>query len=199
MNPNYPENYPGYPVLPPPAQPQKKNTGLIIGLAIGGSLLFFVLCCGGGSILLALAGSDDSEPVGHHPAAAASPEDPEESESASTYAEPTKDDFKLAVKTLSTECFGSAGCLLTFRVDIDHRNDKPLDPYKWYDVTYKVTGGDEPLTDTIEVTGDAEEGYFNLLRDTENTIEASANAGLKAVTTSVSLYKSCSSPCASEE
>ena len=47
------------------------------------------------------------------------------------YLAPAKGDFKLTVKTLSKECFGSAGCSLTFRVRLAHDNSAgPLDPDK---------------------------------------------------------------------
>lgn len=69
-----------------------------------------------------------------------------------TYATPKPVDFKLTVKELSKECFGSAGCNITYRVFVAY-SGKPLDPSKTWEVLYEVKGGDEPLTNTLTVTG----------------------------------------------
>jgi hypothetical protein len=52
---------------------------------------------------------------------------------------PKAKDFKLSVKTLSKQCFGSAGCNLTYRVDVSLA--KTLDPDVEYEVVYEVRGG----------------------------------------------------------
>ncbi|MBY8870499.1 hypothetical protein K7640_01425 [Micromonospora sp. PLK6-60] len=67
--------------------------------------------------------------------------------------EPTKKDFKLAVKVLRKQCFGSAGCNITYRIDVTYTGSG-LDPAKTYEVTYEVRGGEDPAVNTFEVTGE---------------------------------------------
>jgi hypothetical protein len=104
-------------------------------------------------------------------------------EPAVVYHEPAKEDFTLTVKTLEKECFGSAGCNITFRVVLEFVNDIMLDPSKTYEITYDVKGGDEPLTNTLKLTGE------NYEHDDEEFISTSkSSAKLKAVITDVSEY-----------
>ncbi|MEU5909396.1 hypothetical protein [Micromonospora sp. NPDC047527] len=73
---------------------------------------------------------------------------------APAYDEPTKSDFKLNVKTLRKQCFGSAGCNITYRIDVTYTGDG-LDPSETYEVTYEVKGAEDPIINTFEVTGDS--------------------------------------------
>ena len=67
---------------------------------------------------------------------------------------PVAKDFKLAIKVKSKECFGSAGCVLTYRVDVQYLG-QALDPSQTWEVTYQVTGGESgPIVNTFTVTGD---------------------------------------------
>jgi hypothetical protein len=95
--------------------------------------------------------------------------------------EPSKSDFDLTIKTISKECFGSAGCNITFRVKLAYDSSAgQLDPDKTYELTYKIRGGDEPLTNTLEITG---EDYST---DQEEFIgTSSSTAKLTAVVTDV--------------
>lgn len=71
-----------------------------------------------------------------------------------TYHEPTKADFLLTVKTTRKKCFGSAGCNVTYHIDLDYLGDE-LDPSKTYQITYEVSGvEDGPAINTLEITGD---------------------------------------------
>jgi hypothetical protein len=56
---------------------------------------------------------------------------------------PTAADFTVAITILSKECFGSAGCDLTYRVQPTYGGPVPLDPSTQYTVTYNVGGGQE--------------------------------------------------------
>lgn len=67
-------------------------------------------------------------------------------------AAPVKTDFKLAVKTLKKQCFGSAGCNVTFRIDVTY-SGPALDPSSDYEVTYAIKGGEDPQSNTFTVTG----------------------------------------------
>lgn len=69
-----------------------------------------------------------------------------------TYA-PSVDDFELTVKTLAKECFGTAGCNATFRVELAY-GGRELDPTTTYELTYEIHGGEDPLINTLTVTGD---------------------------------------------
>jgi len=69
----------------------------------------------------------------------------------SAYHEPKAADFTLTVKILEKQCFGSAGCSITFRVDLS--GGGTLDPDKTYELTYEVKGGEDPLINTLTVTG----------------------------------------------
>ncbi|WP_156056028.1 hypothetical protein [Streptosporangium roseum] len=66
---------------------------------------------------------------------------------------PGAGDFDLRVKTLKQECFGSAGCNVTFTIRVAYTGS-PLPADVDYHVTYKVTGGEEPFINTFTLTGD---------------------------------------------
>jgi hypothetical protein len=129
-----------------PAKPRRRwpwivtaVAALIIGIAIGSS---------GES---AGTTTDTSPPAtvvtdaGAEPAAPAGP----------NYYEPEADDFELTVKTLSKECFGSAGCLIDFRIELAMtRTGVTLDPALTYELTYEVTGGESEYVNTLTIDGD---------------------------------------------
>jgi hypothetical protein len=95
---------------------------------------------------------------------------------------PKAEDFTLTVKTLEKTCFGSAGCSITYRIDVGY--DGPtLDPSNTYEVVYEVRGGEDgPQINTLTVEGDQSSV------DSEETIStSSASRKLTAVATSVDL------------
>ena len=68
-------------------------------------------------------------------------------------AAPTVKDFKLTVKTLTKQCFGSAGCNVTFRILVAY-SGPDLDPGKSYEVLYEVRGGEDgPIANKLTVEG----------------------------------------------
>jgi hypothetical protein len=73
-----------------------------------------------------------------------------------SYVTPTPADFRITLKTLTKQCFGEAGCNVTFRPVLAQELPKgSFDPAVTYDVTYTVTGDESgPQTDTLYVTGD---------------------------------------------
>lgn len=89
------------------------------------------------------------------------------------YGEPTATDFALTVYETSRECFGSAGCLVEFTIDITNITGIALDPTKTYALKYEIAGADEQLVDTLELTGDQYSG-------SEEMIEAADGAELGA-------------------
>lgn len=66
---------------------------------------------------------------------------------------PKPEDFQLRVKTLRQQCFGSAGCNVTFTIRVSY-SGATLPDDKEHQVTYKVIGGTEPLINTFKITGD---------------------------------------------
>lgn len=72
---------------------------------------------------------------------------------APTYGVPVKTDFKLTVKVLTKQCFGSAGCNVTFRILVSYTGPD-LDPSAAYEVLYQVKGGEDgPIDNKLTVTG----------------------------------------------
>ncbi|MER5336775.1 hypothetical protein [Micromonospora sp. NPDC002717] len=134
---------------------------IIAGVAV----LVLLLCFGGCGALLATTSGD--EPVADKTATSAAPQaHPATSAPAPTapattappapaYGTPTKSDFKLKVKILKKQCFGSAGCNITYRIDVTYTGDVDLDPSKTYEVTYQVKGAEDPIINTFEVSGDS--------------------------------------------
>jgi hypothetical protein len=167
------------PPSPPAAQPSPPEykrgwvlflAGLVLGLLFGS----------------AIGSADPTPPAGQRPKATATA-------SAATEATEVTDppatdppavvpkirDFKLTVKVLSKQCFGSAGCSLTYRVDAGWPDG--YDPDVEYEVVYEVRGGEDgPQINTMTVQGDSYE------RSQEESIStSSAGKRLTAVVTSV--------------
>jgi hypothetical protein len=93
---------------------------------------------------------------------------------------PTPKDFTLTVKILSKQCFGSAGCNITFRVELSSNGVSP-DPDKTYEVTYEVRGvEDGPQINTLTIEG----GKYRADEE-EFASTKSAATKLKAVITDV--------------
>jgi hypothetical protein len=98
---------------------------------------------------------------------------------ASTYDTPEVSDFELTVKTLSKQCFGSAGCSITYRIQAGW--DGTYDPDKTYEVVYEVHGDESgPQTNNFTITGDE---YQVSQEETAST--SSAGVKLTARVTSV--------------
>lgn len=60
--------------------------------------------------------------------------------------------FKITLKTIEKQCFGSAGCVITYRVN-QVQVPTGLDAGTTYEVSYKVTGAKEPKEGTITISG----------------------------------------------
>ena len=149
----------GPPPGPPPAPKGSRTfTGrqvLALALAVGTAALLL-------GIVIGAAGAGVYNRAGTKPRAAATTtqppatpatEEPVTTEAASTYPEPKPSDFDLEVKVLKKENFGSAGSLITFRIEAGW--SKTYDPDKTYEVTYEVRGPEDgPMLNTFEVTGD---------------------------------------------
>ncbi len=66
---------------------------------------------------------------------------------------PGPSDFKLDVVTLSKQCFGSAGCNVTYRIQVTYTGPETPDPTRTFDVIYNVTGAESTITNHFTVTG----------------------------------------------
>lgn len=169
------------PPLPPQAGPERPVyrrgwflfltgglVGLVLGAAIGNS---------GSSPNRASTTSTDRPAV----TAAATPT-PTDPPMTTAVAEPKPRDFELTVKTLSKQCFGSAGCNLTYRVEVGY-DGPPLDPSNTYEVVYEVRGGEDgPQINTLTVEGDQ-----SSVEREESISTSSSGRKLTAVVTSVDL------------
>lgn len=94
--------------------------------------------------------------------------------------DPKPADFELTVKVLRKTCFGSAGCNVTYRVQLGYSGEE-LDPSTTYEVTYEVRGPEDGAqVNTLEVTG-----TDYTVPDEELATVPSASTKLRAVVTSV--------------
>lgn len=83
------------------------------------------------------------------------------------YDDPRPEDFTIEVIVLSESCFGSAGCNVTFEIEVGWL--VRLDPSVTYQLTYEVTGSDYGTsTDTVDITGDEYEVPFEAITSTPN-------------------------------
>jgi hypothetical protein len=65
---------------------------------------------------------------------------------------PSPNDIKIHVTIISKNCFGSAGCNVSYEIDPQYVGTAPL-PKSEFRVIYQITGGDSPQTDSLTVTG----------------------------------------------
>lgn len=67
-------------------------------------------------------------------------------------ATPAPSDFAISIQVLSKKCFGSAGCVLTYRIQPTYTGPT-LDDDQELTVTYEVSGGEDAHIDSFEVKG----------------------------------------------
>lgn len=175
------------PVLPSqPPQPKKSRKGLWISLGVVGVVALGCL----GTFGAILSAADDatktpgdksisttSAPIAAPAKTSSAPAAPAKPKPA----DPKPADFKLTVKTLEKQCFGSAGCLVTYRISDVTYSGPGLDEDKSYEITYKVTGLKDPKIGTFTLNGD---GSYSV-DEQENGDTSSSSKVLKAVVTSV--------------
>ena len=152
-----------YPPTPPPYVPPKKKRHTVRTIAIVAGALIVVGAVAGalGSGGKKTAGKPTAHTTSSAPssttAAAIQPPILEQpSDTAPAYVTPKKGDFQVTLKVLSKECFGTAGCNVTYRAKLSQSLPTgALDPDVTYDLTYVVHGDESgPQTETMFITGD---------------------------------------------
>jgi hypothetical protein len=64
------------------------------------------------------------------------------------------EDFKIDVSIRRKECFGSAGCNVTYRIKPQYVGDQTLPDTGTIEVTYEVSGGEDgPAVNTFTIEG----------------------------------------------
>jgi len=118
----------------------RQTIALLAALLVG-----FVIACGA-------SGSDEPAPGNRQkPVSAATQASPTPEPPAVA---PVPADFALKVVTLSKQCFGEAGCNVTYRIEVAY-NGLPVDADKEYTVTYAVTGVEGgPQVNNFKLRGD---------------------------------------------
>lgn len=112
---------------------------------------------------------------------AASPDPTPTADQTVTYT-PKVDDWTISVKTLKKECFGSAGCNVTYRINPAYIGPATARPDTGViEVTYQVTGGEDPQINTFT----ANRTQTSVAAE-ENLSTSSAAAILDATVTDVS-------------
>ena len=94
--------------------------------------------------------------------------------------EPRKADWKIGIKILSKQCFGSAGCNVEYRIVPDYVGTRYLPESGTIEVTYDVKGAEDQITNTFTV--EHKEASFD---DREMTSVKTSKAVLVAVVTDV--------------
>lgn len=149
---------PSYPPYAPQPAPRKSRKGLFIGLGVVVAVV--LIGCIGSMAVLSEAANEASKgdktvtgpsASGKAPAKPAGEPLPVPSK---TYHVPTPAEFKLTVKELDKQCFGSAGCNLEFRISNVTYTGGPLDPDAQYEITYEFKGLEDPMLGTFVLSGD---------------------------------------------
>jgi hypothetical protein len=70
------------------------------------------------------------------------------------YSDPVPADFTLALTELKRACFGSAGCNVTFTVQLTKVSASMFNPKKTYKLTYAVGGAEDTYTNYMTIDGD---------------------------------------------
>lgn len=159
---------------PPPA-PQRP--GWLIPVLIAAAVL--VLAAGGVATWALLRGSTPTTSAAVGPTKAAPV--PVQTFAPTNSYTPKPSDFIIKLKVTEKECFGSAGCLIEYHIDVTYAGTESPDDAKTYRVTYQVSGvKDGPAINTFEITGDQ-----YTYDENESAQTASSTTKLKAKATDV--------------
>jgi hypothetical protein len=78
-------------------------------------------------------------------------DEPEPEPTATTGYEPRKADFVVKVKITDKQCFGSAGCLVDYKITPQYAGSQPLPKTGVIEVTYEITGDEDPIVGSFTV------------------------------------------------
>lgn len=162
--PPQPPSFQPYPVPPAPQTPRKRPRWLLpVLIGVGAVLL---LCVGVGVLGAFLPDKPAASPTAKPATATAEPVTATTAPAAPT-TQPTTEapaaktpavkDFALRAKVTDKECFGSAGCNVTLKVQAEY-GGPVLSPDDTWEVTYEVRGvEDGPQIGSFTITGDTYE------------------------------------------
>jgi hypothetical protein len=140
---------------PPPSPPRKRwSTARIVTVVLAGFAGLLLL-----TVAVAVAVVATNQPATKPATRAATPTIQAAAAPAATeppapsYPEPKKSDFTLRAKVIKLDRFGSAGNLITYKVEAGW--GPTYDPDKTYELVYEVRGGEDgPVTNYMNITGD---------------------------------------------
>jgi hypothetical protein len=178
--PGQPYQAPQQPAFIAPPPPKKGRGKVVLGVA-GGVLALLVVggIVQGAQKPAATPAAPVTSASADHASASATPTEAATPDAPAAYT-PTKDDFVVGVKVKKKECFGSAGCLITFRIDPTYIGDDLADGSS-VEVTYKVKGAEGGYTNTFTMDSD---GTAHL-DSAEDIQTASSKTKLSAIVTDV--------------
>lgn len=170
------------PAPPVPVVPAKKRSKAGIALLVVGVLILATV----GISIAASAGKGGADALVGGATTSPTTRASDESSTSSTTPPPPAAyvpkpaDFTVKIKTRKKECFGSAGCIVTYRI-VPAYSGLPFQGS--YDVTYRVSGDESgPSVNTFTIDEDGQASF-----DSEETADTpSTHTVLKAKVTEVS-------------
>lgn len=153
----YPQQagYPQQPIAPQPAAPKSAKKWPWVVAIITAFFMGFFIGLGAGA---AGSGTADGTPPGSTSNGETAPEGSEVADSEPEPELPKPADFKIRVKILEKQCFGSAGCLVTYQIDPTYEGTAETPDDRTISVIYEVRGGEDgPQINTFTITGDTAE------------------------------------------
>jgi hypothetical protein len=172
-------------LMPAPVVQPTKRPGWVIPLIA----TFAVLLLGAGVaiVFLLFRGPSGSSPVAARTSKPpAAPVVVEAQPPARVWPTPVMADLVLSVKIMKKTCFGSAGCNVTYNIEVNYTGSL-LEPGKVWDVTYEVKGGDDPQINTFELTGTSDGYNYSIEREKLIQVPKSSSQ-LTATATALSVH-----------
>jgi len=187
----YPTGHYGHPVSPAPQEygpqeyrmprpPKKRRTGMLV---LTGIIVLITLGIGGAfAYAKTMHGQQTaapSSPAARQPANVACEHGRLPNGAcaggARTYSNPAAKDFELNIKTTKKECFDSAGCLITFEVELNYLSSG-AEPGTSWDITYDITGAKDPYTNTLTTTFDPDGLHGTYAHETDEMVQTKSSS-----------------------
>jgi hypothetical protein len=175
-----PEQLPPQPVPPPKKKSRTLLVGIIagvLGLGIGGAVGASgdgTTTAGPGATVTATATATATETVteGSEPTELPTDEPTEKPVGWN----PKPKDFKVTIKVTDKQCFGSAGCNVSYKVGLDYLGSQSLPDEGTTDITYKISGAEDPIIGTLTLDS---EGKFDASEESTSTRSSSSKLTAK--------------------